>query len=438
MFYLSVGLVAALLGLAVAVARQWLGADVAFGVAILGLGSWLVYQLWHIRALSQWVKDFRGSPAPRGSGSWQILFGDIARLVRAYERQREQLGSAIASFRRATEAMPDGVLALDDHQQISYANARAQIHLGLQMPQDAGLSIRHLLRDPRFLEYLDRPAAEASPQGITLTDIPIAGRTLQIQRVPYGEAEELLLTRDISPMVRLETTRRDFVANVSHELKTPLTVIGGFIETLLEHDFEPAQQRQLLQTMGQQAARMQSLVEDLLVLSRLETDDKPLDESPIAVRDLLERLLNEARLLSRDSHEIGLAPNAECTGELLADVQELASALGNLVSNAVRYTPAGGAIELGWQWRDGPEGRQGIFWVKDTGPGIEPQHLDRITERFYRVDKGRSRDSGGTGLGLAIVKHIVERHGAHLGIESQVGQGSRFSVVFPAARSQPA
>ncbi len=435
MFYLSVGLVAVMLVAAVAVARSLLGADVAFGVAILGLGAWLIYQLWHIRALAQWVKDFRGSPVPRGSGNWQVLFGDIARLVRAYERQREQLSSAIDNFRKATEAMPDGVVALDDHQQISYANARAQLHLGLQMPQDAGLSIRHLLRDPRFLDYLNLPAAIANQRSIALTDTPIAGRTLQIQRVPYGQAEELLITRDISPMVRLETTRRDFVANVSHELKTPLTVIGGFIETLLDHDFAPEQQRQVLQTMGQQAARMQALVEDLLVLSRLETEDKPLDEAPLEIGSLLERLLAEARLLSRERHTIGLANEAQPEGEILADFQEIASALGNLVSNAVRYTPEGGRIELGWSWREGSEGRQGVFWVRDTGPGIEPQHIDRITERFYRVDKGRSRDSGGTGLGLAIVKHIVERHSARLEVSSAVGRGSTFSVVFPAQRT---
>jgi two-component system phosphate regulon sensor histidine kinase PhoR len=265
---------------------------------------------------------------------------------------------------------------------------------------------------------------------VVLRGVPLPDRILQLQVIPYGQSERLLLTRDITQIERLETTRRDFVANVSHELKTPLTVLAGYIETLRDLPLDKTQRGQALSTMGDQAERMQRLIDDLLTLGRLETEQTPPGDTPISMPTMLARLVREAQALSHHSHQIS-APTATGPATVLGEERELYSAFSNLVNNAVRYTPKGGGIRLDWQTR--PDG-SAIFSVRDSGPGIESQHLSRLTERFYRIDKGRSRETGGTGLGLAIVKHVASRHGAELKIESTVGEGSCFSLRFPNAR----
>jgi two-component system phosphate regulon sensor histidine kinase PhoR len=248
--------------------------------------------------------------------------------------------------------------------------------------------------------------------------------------VPYGKSERLLLSRDVTQIEKLETTRRDFVANVSHELKTPLTVLAGFIETLRDLPLDNEQRASALSTMAGQAERMQRLIDDLLALARLESDQKPVPNRFFKALPLIERTLGDARQLSRDQHQIRYQEQPAPL-EISGDEQELASAFGNLVSNAVRYTPDQGSISIGWQWI---ENGRAAFWVRDTGPGIAPEHLSRLTERFYRIDKGRSRANGGTGLGLAIVKHIASRHQLELSIQSRLGEGSQFSLIFPASR----
>jgi two-component system phosphate regulon sensor histidine kinase PhoR len=256
---------------------------------------------------------------------------------------------------------------------------------------------------------------------------------LELRVIEFGEDQKLLNSRDVTAAERLEIVRRDFVANVSHELKTPVTVLSGFVETLADESFElPAAQRQrFLALMAEQAKRMQRLIEDLLALSALESSVSAADEQPIDVRSFVERLAEEARALSAGRHRVEATVAADC--QLLGSPKELHSAFSNLVSNAVRYTPEGGTVRL--VWRAGDEGA--VFTVSDTGIGIEPRHIPRLTERFYRVDSGRSRDSGGTGLGLAIVKHALTRHQAVLRIASEPGRGSSFSAVFPPGRILP-
>jgi two-component system phosphate regulon sensor histidine kinase PhoR len=282
------------------------------------------------------------------------------------------------------------------------------------------------VRDPHFVEYLaagrDAPAVRVERE---------AGIALALRLVPYGEAQKLLLSRDVTQAERVETMRRDFVANVSHELRTPLTVLVGFLETVRSLKLDPQRVRDYLGMMDEQAARMQRIIEDLLTLSVLEAAPAPPDER-VRVAALLQRLRADAEALSRGRHAITL--DGEPKVDLVGAESELASALANLVSNAIRYTPAGGRVSLFWS--EGPEGAS--FTVADSGIGIAPEHIPRLTERFYRVDRSRSRETGGTGLGLAIVKHALARHQGTLEVESRPGVGSRFTARFPPQRMRPA
>lgn len=247
---------------------------------------------------------------------------------------------------------------------------------------------------------------------------------ISLQLVPYGFNQKLLISRDITRFEKLETMRRDFIANVSHELRTPLTVISGFLDTLTHEETTPDFDKRALTLMSEQALRMQSLVEDLLVLSRLENDQRKINETNVNITNLLNEMLRDAQSLSTEKHQIEL--NIATQSQLLGNETELRSAFSNLISNAVRYTPEGGKIHIHWQEENG----KGIFYVQDSGIGIEAQHIPRLTERFYRVDTSRSRETGGTGLGLAIVKHVLNRHEAHLEITSEIGKGSRFTITF--------
>jgi two-component system phosphate regulon sensor histidine kinase PhoR len=321
--------------------------------------------------------------------------------------------------------MPDGIVILDEADRIEWCNSMAQAHFGLDSERDRGQQISYLLRQPQFADYLN---AHNYSEPLTLKSARNRDTTLSIQLVPYGAEQKLLISRDITQLERVEAVRRDFVANVSHEMRTPLTVVGGFLETLLHMErWDEEQTRKHLQLMLDQAHRMQHLVEDLLTLSKLESAQTMLTEERINVPQLVSTLANEARTLSGGRHEIHVALESDLG--LLGNEHEIRSAFGNLLSNAVRYTPAAGKITLRWE----KKGEEGIFSVQDTGEGIEPQHIPRLTERFYRVDRSRSRETGGTGLGLAIVKHVLSRHQARLQITSGTG-GSTFSACFPANR----
>lgn len=383
-----------------------------------------------IARLTAWAEKPLGTPVPEASGIWSPPFLALHRRARQAATQREELIEMGERFRLAAEALPEGVVILDEHRTIEWMNPRAERLLGLDSKRDLGMMIGHLMREPEFIQFLDQPPEK---QQIPLIVRPMRnpGHVLHVRGTPFSAGRTLLLIEDLTQLDRLETVRRDFVANVSHELRTPLTVVQGFLETAKdsltdgEHPISPEEITQYLDMALDHSRRMHRLVEDLLTLSSLETDASP-QEEVIEVAPLLALVREEIVALSAERHEIHL-DNAG-PAKLLGSSRELHSAFSNLASNAVRYTPEGGKIMLSWQGD-----RQGAtFSVTDTGIGIEARHLPRLTERFYRVDRGRSRESGGTGLGLAIVKHVLERHEAILLVESTPGQGSRFTATFSA------
>jgi len=410
-------------------ALAWLLSGEAAGYALLSflLMLMLLHHVSHLSRLSRWLKDPRPEAVPNSSGLWDDVFGAFYHLLRRQRRSESRLTATLEDFRQAGMAMPDGLVILDGKNQIEWCNPKAELHFGLDPRRDAGQLITHLVRQPQFVEALD---AEGYGDPLTLRGASGGSLILSVLIVPYEANRKLIISRDVTDRERVETMRRDFVANVSHELRTPLTVIGGFLETITDMENpDPALIRRSLPLMNDQAKRMQGLVEDLLTLSRLESEGNPAREEPVNAPDIVRALYHDALALSGGHHKVHLLLESPAWINGAAD--ELRSAFGNLVSNAVRYTPAGGEVRLSWQ--DTDDGGA-VFAVRDTGIGISPQHIPRLTERFYRVDRGRSRETGGTGLGLAIVKHVVNRHGARLDVVSEPGRGSCFSVEFPAGR----
>ena len=381
--------------------------------------------LWHVRHLSRlhsWLAHPTPGKVPEGDGIWDEALAALHRFERAGARREEALADALARMRRAVQALPDGVVILDGANRIEWCNLTAEGHLQLDGRADLGQNIANLVREPEFVEYLKSPQQNA---------VRIArgeGRSFLLQLIPFGQDHRLLLSRDVTQAERVETMRRDFVANVSHELRTPLTVLVGFLETVLELKLDPQRQRDYLAMMQDQSGRMQRIIDDLLTLSALDAAPPASPETRVPMRALVERLRRDAEALSGGRHTI-VVPEPSAA-DVLGVEAELASAFGNLVSNAIRYTPAGGTVTLAWQ--EAADGAR--FSVEDTGIGIEAEHIPRLTERFYRVDRSRSRETGGTGLGLAIAKHALARHEARLEIESEPGKGSRFSARFPARR----
>lgn len=395
-------------------------------VFALVVSAYLAGHLYWLHKLLQWFRKPELSTMPLGRGIWEDVFAAIYHQQRRYSRSQAQLSSALERFRHAASALPDGVVLLNHGDKIEWCNTTAETYLGLTLPQDSGQPITYLVRHTDFIHYLqDQDYSEA----IKLKSWVNPEITLEIQLVSFGGNQKLLICRDVSQKEKLEHMRRDFIANVSHELRTPLTVVGGFLETFMDMDGKiPEETRSYFNMMQEQTARMRHLVEDLLTLSQLENSTVTSQEAEINVASLLSSVMNEARSLSDGRHRLEL--EADPGLFLVGAMEELHSAFGNLVSNAIRYTPEGGEIILTWKLSD----QEGVFSVTDTGIGIEQQHVDRLTERFYRVDRSRSRETGGTGLGLSIVKHILTRHQARLEIKSEPGQGSTFSAVFPKAR----
>jgi two-component system phosphate regulon sensor histidine kinase PhoR len=418
-----------LLGLAGLGISELAGAATGLGVTALVLLLLLLVDRWHQHALHRWV--IHKHPLPPTSGTWDELFARLYRQERASSHLYGELTEALAGFRRAAQALPDGVVTLNRDNQILWFNAHAADHLHLKLASDTGNNISNLLRAPEFLAYL-ASAAWDNPVLIRMRDMrPAPDRLLSLRLCAYGDGQKLLLTRDVTNIEKLETMRRDFVANVSHELKTPLTVLSGFLETIRELPLSPEQTGQYLTLMSEQSHRMENLVADLLTLSALEGSNHP-DEQRVDVARLLTQIESTARHLSEGRHTIEF--HVEAGLDLLGADSEISSALGNLVSNAVRYTPTGGTIVVRWEQQEQEEGVGARFSVTDNGIGIDPVHLPRLTERFYRIDRGRSRESGGTGLGLAIVKHALTRHLAVLDVQSTPGTGSCFAAIFPPRR----
>jgi two-component system phosphate regulon sensor histidine kinase PhoR len=408
-----------------ALALGWLfGAAYGWMLLCLVLFGLLVHHLRHLDLLRRWAER-DALEVPEGRGVWDEVFALLYRRRRSEARQHMKLARALAMSQQVGRALPYGVAVLDEENRIVWCNDSCERHFGLERERDTGRPITHLVRDPEFVEYV---AGKNRAGPLQLRSAQGAGLILSIQLVPYGESQTLLLSQDATQAVKLETMRRDFIANVSHELRTPLTVLIGFLETLRELRLDPERSRDYLDLMAEQGRRMQRIVDDLLTLSSLESAPEPPRDQHIAIRALLERVRDEAVALSGGQHSITL--QADEGFDLLGAENEIASAFGNLATNAVRYTPPGGTVRLAWCAT--PQGA--AFSVEDNGIGIAPEHIPRLTERFYRVDRGRSRETGGTGLGLAIVKHVLMRHQATLEIWSEPGQGSRFIVRFPAQR----
>ncbi len=388
-----------------------------------------------IGRLVAWAEKPIGTPVPDGSGSWSRVFLALHRRARQAAQQREELAEMGERFRLAAEALPEGVVILDQQNAIEWMNPRAEFLLGLELRRDGGMPVTHLVREPEFVAYLEQRIKHGEPAlPLLVRPLRSPGRVLHIRGAPFSAGRTLLLIEDLTQLERLENVRRDFVANVSHEMRTPLTVVQGFLETArdgIADGERPVPSEELIHYLDmalEHSRRMQHLIEDLLTLSALETGAPPPEEE-VDVTTLLALLREEVQALSGGRHELVMASSGPLL--LLGSSRELHSAFSNLASNAVRYTPAGSRIEL--HWRADPDGGA-VFEVVDQGIGIDARDIPRLTERFYRVDRGRSRDSGGTGLGLAIVKHVLERHQARLEIKSKPGEGSTFAAVFPAHR----
>jgi two-component system phosphate regulon sensor histidine kinase PhoR len=394
---------------------------------LLGL---LLHHLRNLSALYQWLRGPNIEALPPGVGAWEHVFSLVLRMLKRQKLSESRLTEALSRFQLAAAALPEAVVLLDEYDRIEWCNPKADEYLGLNSRRDHGQQITYIVRQPQFAAYL---AAGQISEPLTIrVSTDQSDRVLSLQLVPYGDRQKLILGRDITRWEKLETTRRDFIANVSHELRTPLTVVQGFLETIEDlKKPDPEMLKRSIQLMAQQTKRMNGLVEDLLTLSRLESAQNPLREEDVNVPELVRSLHQDAIALSAGRHRIRV--RIEAQDWVKGNTEELRSAFGNLVSNAVRYTPDGGEIELRWA-RDGDSP---LFSVHDTGIGIEYQHIDRLTERFYRVDKSRSRETGGTGLGLAIVKHVLMRHQAALNVDSAPGKGSTFSVIFPDTRRLP-
>ena len=389
-----------------------------------GLALQLAFHLRYLSRLEHWSRAPIADPSLEGEGAWDGVFRRLYRHEKELRAQIAARDHEIAMLIAAGQALTDGVVLLDTQYQILFCNRTAEDQLGLKVVTDRGLPIVNLVRQPEFMAYL---ANEDFNTPLTLRPERNQERVLSIYVVPYAGNRRLMQVKDVTQADRLDRMRRDFVANVSHELRTPLTVLAGFLETLQEIDVDRDERQRYLQMMAEQSDRMQAIVQDLLTLSSIESAPPP-ESTVVDMASLIDKLRRDAEALSAGRHEI--AVEIEGQGDLYGAEPELVSAFANLVANAVRYTPNGGKVTL--EWRVLPGGAE--FAVRDTGIGIAPEHIPRLTERFYRVDRGRSRDAGGTGLGLAIVKHSLNRHQARLVITSKPGEGSRFAARFPPER----
>jgi two-component system phosphate regulon sensor histidine kinase PhoR len=385
-----------------------------------------LYALWLQHAWSQllaWLKKPKKNPSPKAEGAIDDVCREIE-LVRQQNRSRKKkLGGYLKRFQSATAALPDAVVVLSEFGEVDWANDSAKTLLGVNWPRDNNIRLNNLIRDPSFQQFIADPTSMG--QMVAVVSPVNTEVKLEIKIVRYMGNGRMLVARDMTQTVKLQKMRRDFVANASHELRTPLTVLRGYLE-MFNDKTPPEQWQSALPVMRQQAERMGDMLQELLTLSRLETGEKTLEIVPNDVAYVLQEIVEDAKKLTRyDHHDLQLVLGSDDC--LLADSGELRSAISNLVFNAVNYTPAACKIVVSWTVDE----QQAVISVCDQGRGIAEHHLDRLTERFYRVDSGRSQSDGGTGLGLAIVKHVLQRHEAQLKISSELGQGAVFSCCFP-------
>ena len=404
------------------------GLVAALSVTLLLLTAYLVRHLWQLAALDRWLRHPE-RPSPRGVGEWGDVFYRLGKQLRMSRDNQDMAVASLEQMLEATRSLPDGVVILDPRGRIAWLNDAAERYLGLSRQRDVGQFVYYLLRNARFAEWM---ALDDGSQPLRMRAPNQPETLLNLQMVPIQHHQRMLLCHDVTELDRVDAMRRDFVANVSHELRTPITVIAGFLEGFADMEApSPEQFKQHVGLLCEQTDRIRHLLDDLLVLARLEGEQDMKNET-VDVPALVAALAGEARSLSQGRHQVEV--QIDTRARLIGRSQDLHSAFGNLVSNAVRYTPEGGRIRLRWALT---ESNGAAFSVSDTGEGIEPQHIPRLTERFYRVDRGRSRATGGTGLGLAIVKHVLQRHQGKLKVESTVGKGSTFTAVLPADRVIP-
>lgn len=391
---------------------------------MLAITMMLIINYIHLYRLTKWLWQSRAMSVPSASGIWLHIYEGIYSLQRRNRTKRKNLSKLVKRFREGSEALPDAVVVIDKDARIMWCNRNARIELGLKWPDDNGRRIDNLIRHPSFVEFLHEGDYQF-PIEVPAPTNP--NKMFEYRMMEYGQDQLLLIVRDVSRVSHLEEMRKDFVANVSHELKTPLTVINGYLEVLEGTNSDgPPIVGKALSEMGSQTKRMQVLIEDLLILSRIESSSDRIFENVVDMQAMCKQIEIEARALNKNKgHSISF--NVDDELRVYGVETELRSACSNLLFNAIHYTPSGGKIEVKWNRK----AAGAYFAVIDNGDGIEDKHLRRLTERFYRVDKARSRTTGGSGLGLSIVKHVLHHHNANLEIHSTLGKGSKFSFLLP-------
>ncbi|MGB5743937.1 MAG: phosphate regulon sensor histidine kinase PhoR [Sedimenticolaceae bacterium] len=393
---------------------------------LVALLAYIFRNLFNLHRLANWLSEPQVSAIPIRFGLWGDIYSRIARVSERQAQREKRLTKMLNEYAASMSALPDATVALDAQKRIRWFNEAASRLLALQAAKDIGQPLMNLFRDPEMVAFIDKQDYSKIIQAAAPGN---SERKLEMRLAPYGEGQTLLLAQDITARLRHERVRKDFVANVSHELRTPLTVLSGFIENLQNDENLPDQRwTRPLDLMSQQATRMRQIVEDLLLLARLESDSTPGRQDGVDIGRILRLVADDCRELRTE------VPTIDCDIQsqrcVLGDETQLRSAVTNLAVNAVNHTPADGKVTLAWS----DDGVESTLEVRDTGEGIAPEYIPRLTERFYRVDAGRSRERGGTGLGLAIVKHVLNRHDVRLEILSRLGQGSRFICRFPASR----
>lgn len=395
----------------------------------LGVLFFFGLQLRYLYIVNQWISERSHEVPPELSGVWGALLFNVYRAQRRERIMQAEMVGLIDRAQSSLMALEEAVVLIDEQHCLEWWNPAAERLLGLKIG-DHKRKVLTILRQPEFIEYFNN--VNAFPDGLIIESSLYDSRFIQSKLTRFGYESRLLVAYDVTRVRKLEQMRKDFVDNASHELRTPLTVLSGYLETLSENDEMPPRWKRAFDQMQQQTRRMNALVNDLLLLSRLENEKIEAKNQIIDMAELMNQLFDDAQGYNAEyGHTLNL--NLDSHHDLIGSDMELASAFGNLITNAIKYTPPQGTVTIAWQDR----GDEAIFSVQDTGIGINPEHLPRLTERFYRVDSGRSRDSGGTGLGLAIVKHVLAQHDAYLEIESKEQLGSIFKVIFPKHRLQP-
>ena len=391
-------------------------------LCLISLSCFLLLHIYWIYKLTKWLNNPSLSNLPHGTGVWQHIFTKHYQILKVNKKSKKGLISALDQFTKAAEALMDGVVALNENNEIIWSNRKSQIMLNLNPRKDTGQPINYIFRNTDLIKYLEHESFEES---IKINLDSQTDKIIEIKIIPFGEKQKVMIAKDISQSIKIESDRKEFVSNVSHELKTPLTVISGFIETL-ENMFAPkdTEHKNILEIMSGQANRMSKLIDDLLMLSNVESSLFQNRSEKIFIKTIMAKLKKNIFVLNIKNHKIKYRINDKLN--IYGSKKELESAFLNLITNAIRYTGENGIISINWSLINGLP----IFEVRDTGSGIKQKHINRITERFYRVDADRSRNSGGTGLGLSIVKNIINQHDGELKITSEIGKGSSFRLVF--------